>query len=143
VTRQGELSWQFGADCTDVSAPKCASGEWVGKHGHHLLDKGNIVFFNNAGATTSGAPSVAVEYGLTETKNSLTASMVWSYAPPARGSIWLGVVQRLPNGNTLVVFSSDGIAHEVSPSGDLVRTIDAGCLGYANFRETLYGPPLR
>jgi len=27
--------------------------------------------------------------------------------------------------------------------GDLVQTLNADTFGYANFRETLYGPPLR
>jgi hypothetical protein len=41
-------------------------------------------------------------------------------------------------------FSTIGTIREISPSGEVVQTIDTtGCFGYSNFRETLYGPPLR
>jgi hypothetical protein len=53
----------------------------------------------------------------------------------------LGDVQRLPNGNTLITYSTSGIIEEVTSSGDLVQTISANSFGYTSFRETLYGPP--
>jgi hypothetical protein len=31
---------------------------------------------------------------------------------------------------------------EVSPSGEVVQTVTGETFGYANYRETLYGPPL-
>jgi hypothetical protein len=77
--------------------------------------------------------------------------LIWSYSEPGAFSMVLGDVQRLPNGNTLVVYSTTGRIHEVSPTGALVQMITVhqvesaspGTFGYANFRETLYGPPLR
>ena len=73
----------------------------------------------------------------------LTATQLWSYTTADARSFVLGDVQRLPNGNTLVIYSVAGIMQEVSPTGDLVQTLSAGSFGYANFRETMYGPPLR
>ena len=105
-------------------------------HGHHLLENGNIVFFSNAKSTV-------YEYALDESATALTATQRWSYATPDAASFVLGDVQRLPNGNTLVIYSVGGIMQEVSPMGDLVQTLNADTFGYANFRETLYGPPLR
>jgi hypothetical protein len=138
ISRRGELLWQFGADCEGALTPKCATGEVSGNHGHHLLDDGNLVFFN-----ASPSQSVAREYILNGAESSFTAEPVWSYAGNGVRTITLGDVQRLPNGNTLIDFSNDGELHEVSPTGELVQILEATNLGYANFRESLYGPPLR
>ncbi|HEY3496637.1 MAG TPA: hypothetical protein VGK73_18185, partial [Polyangiaceae bacterium] len=65
----------------------------------------------------------------------------WSYMNEGR-SVTLGDVQRLPNGNTLVTYSTDGSIHEITPAKELVQSLgDAAQLGYSTFRETLYGPP--
>jgi hypothetical protein len=145
LTRQGELVWQFGPDCEGAPAPKCASAGAQGDHGHHVLDNGNFLSF-----AASSPSSVVYEHRLTETASSLSANLVWSYSAPDRFSVVLGDVQRLPNGNTLVVYSTTGWMHEVSEAGELVRIIRVhsattanGTFGYANFRETLYGPPIR
>jgi hypothetical protein len=146
LTREGELVWQFGRDCAGALAPKCASGEAPGNHGHHLLDSGNFLGFS-AGFSASAV----TEHRLTETSSSLSAELIWSYGAPDVNSMVLGDVQRLPNGNTLVVYSTAGRMHEVSETGELVQVIRVhsaeppqdGSFGYANFRETLYGPPLR
>jgi hypothetical protein len=138
LTRQGRLLWQIAADCTGAPAPKCASGLGGVTHGHHLLDDGRLVAFHNGDATTS----TAREYALTETATSLAIEATWSYAATGLASNVLGDVQRLPNGNTLVTYSTDGVIHEVSPTGDLVQALAARTFGYTNFRETLYGPPL-
>ncbi|HWP07990.1 MAG TPA: aryl-sulfate sulfotransferase [Polyangiaceae bacterium] len=136
VNRKGDALWQFGGNCSGAHAPKCAGGDWSMNHGHHLLENGNIVFFSNAKSTV-------YEYALDESATALTATQRWSYATPDAASFVLGDVQRLPNGNTLVIYSVGGIMQEVSPMGDLVQTLNADTFGYANFRETLYGPPLR
>jgi hypothetical protein len=47
-----------------------------------------------------------------------------------------------PNGNMLLTFSGDGHIDEVDPSWSTVQTIKTG-LGYAEWRETLCGPPSR
>jgi hypothetical protein len=61
----------------------------------------------------------------------------------ANGSLILGDVQRLGNGNTLVTYSTKGVIAEVSPAAALVQTLTyaSSQFGYATFRETLYGPP--
>ena len=51
-------------------------------------------------------------------------------------------MQRLPNGNTLITYSTDGVILEVDPSWATVQTL-TGSYGYADWRETLYGPPPR
>ena len=55
----------------------------------------------------------------------------------------LGDAQRLPNGNTIAVLSNDGLIEEVDSSWSVVQTLEASSFGYADWRETLYGPPPR
>ncbi len=136
VTRQGQLLWQFGGSCTGAPAPQCVAGDWQVNHGHDLLDDGTFVFFNNG---SSGASS-AQFYRLTET-GTFAAEKLGSYSPGTSSPV-LGDVQRLPNGNTIVAFSNASIIHEIDPSGALVQTLN-GPGGYAEWRETLYGPPAR
>jgi hypothetical protein len=148
LTRQGEPVWQLMNDCTHGTAPKCANAAVGGNHGHHLLDDDHFVYF----AVNMSPPAPVREFGLSETPSSLTAKDVWSYASDSLKSAVLGDVQRLPNGNTLVVYSTDGVMQEVTADGDVVQnyTADAppntwplGSFGYANFRETLYGAPIK
>jgi hypothetical protein len=67
---------------------------------------------------------------------------VWSYSSE-HFSGTLGDVQRLPNGNTLVTYSNQGLMHEVNSAGKLVQSIQSDSLGYSTHRPTLYGPPPR
>jgi hypothetical protein len=56
----------------------------------------------------------------------------------------MGDVQRLPNGNTLVTYSYQGLIHEVSPEGALLQQLSwgiGGAVGYSMKRASLYGPP--
>jgi hypothetical protein len=136
VTRAGVLKWQFGGSCTNAPAPACVPGDWKVNHGHDMLKDGTFLIFNNG---QSGA-STALFYKLTET-GTLSASKTGQYSPGTTSSV-LGDVQRLPNGNTLVTFSIAGSMDEIDASGDLVQHI-TGPGGYADWRETLYGPPPR
>jgi hypothetical protein len=144
ITREGDLVWQFGG--TNPKDPTkfftVAGGTWQVNHGHQLLDNGHFLFFNNG---PNGGPSIAREYALDTT--TWTASSVWSYQSGAVYSTVLGDTERLPNGNTLVAFSTAGQIHEVDPSGNVVMTIKssagASTFGYVDFRESLYGQPPR
>ena len=74
----------------------------------------------------------------------LQANQVKSYASSTNShSDSLGDVQRLRNGNTLIVFSNDGLMEEVGSSWSVVQTLQASSFGYAYRRETLYRPPPR
>ena len=67
-----------------------------------------------------------------------------SYRPGtgSAASTNLGDAQRLPGGNTLVTYASDGKLVELDASWNEVQTF-AVRVGYASWRKTLYGPPLR
>jgi hypothetical protein len=134
----GTLRWQFGGS---NPVGDHIPGTWSVNHGHHVLDNGNFLFFNNEGVGGGGGGSPVHEYELDV--EALTATEVFSYTSAAGNSTSsLGDVQRLPNGNTLITYSNEGIIHEVDSSGKLVQVLTvSGALGYAMHRESLYGPP--
>ena len=145
LTRGGKPLWQFLATCKGAPGPKCATGDLDGNHGQHLLDDGSFYFFK---ATTY---SLAEEYSLQESASTLSASMLWSYDAHGPSTVILGDVQRLPNGDTLITYSLAGEMREISPAGAVVQTIQSFGgqfaskreFGYADFRQSLYGPPPR
>ena len=140
ITRSGQLVWQLGGSNPKGQAFTISGGTWMVNHGHHLLANGNFLFFSN-GPFNGNPPSQALEYSLNTT--SWTATRVWSYQASGVNSAVLSDAQRLPNGNTLVTYSVPGTIHEVSPTGQLVMSLDTASLGYAEYRDSLYGPPLR
>jgi hypothetical protein len=139
-TRRGELLWQFGG-ANPIDTAKHIQGEWTVNHGHHLLPGGSFLFFNNGGTPGNNTANV-FEFQLDE--QNMTATQTWALMGMADSGS-LGDVQRLPNGNVLAVYSNAGIFVEVDAEGSLVQTLtsSAGSVGYANHRETLYGPPPR
>lgn len=137
VSGTGQVLWQFGGDCSNAPAPKCASGNWQVNHGHDLTEDGRFVFFNNG---LMGASTI-FDYKLTETANGLTAEMVDSHSDST--SMVLGDVQALPNGGMLVTYSNSGIIDELDASGNRVQRLTASAFGYSDWRPTLYGPPVR
>jgi hypothetical protein len=142
VTRAGGAIWQFGGNCSGAPAPKCVAGTWNSNHGHQVLANGNFLFFSN-GAFGSTEASTVYEYALS-TSGTMSATRVMSYKSSSNShSESLGDAQRLPNGNTLVTFSNNGLIHEVDSSGKVVQTLSGGSFGYAEWRPTLYGPPER
>jgi hypothetical protein len=133
LTRGGQLIWQFGgSNPKDASKFFAGVPTWSVNHGHQLCSDGTFVFFNN------GA-NEAWSYALDAT--AMTARKVLGYKASGAGSAVLGDAQRLPNGNYLVTFSESGQIHEISPTGTLVAKFTSPAFGYAEFRESLYGPP--
>lgn len=140
VSRSGALQWQFGGSCSNApaGAGKCVAGDWRVNHGHQLLENGRFVFFNNG---SSGASHV-LEYTLVTSGATMSATLVKDFTSGGTASMVLGDAQRLPNGNTLITYSVSGQILEVDPAWATVQTL-RGSFGYADWRETLYGPPLR
>ena len=144
ASRSGTLAWQFGGSCSGAKASKCASGSWQINHGHQLLDNGNFLLFNN-GSFGSTAASHAFEYKLS-TSGTMSATLVKDYVSSNNyHSDSLGDVQRLPNGNTLITYSNKGVILELDSAWNVVQSLSVGggSIGYADWRETLYGAPAR
>jgi len=144
VSSSGEIEWVLGGGQNSDFTGDGAS--WERQHGHHLLSDDLLLYFNN-GDMTGGMPSPVKE--VTLDLSSMTATNGFSYSSSeCSGSCvsqFMGDVQRLPGGNTLVTYSSMGIAHEVDPAGMMIRSLrlPGNSAGYTEHRPTLYGPPPR
>jgi hypothetical protein len=95
------------------------------------------VAFNN-GYTASAH---VLEFRLNAAPSGFTATLVKDYTGNA-ASTNMGDVQRLPGGNTLVTYASDGKIVELDSAWNEVQTFSVR-VGYSSWRPTLYGPPLR
>lgn len=115
---------------------------WRNQHGIHILDETHLLFFNN----NTGPNSAALEAELSLNGGKGTAKQTWSY-PSTITVQYMGDVQRLDNGNTLITYSTGGEVREVSPSGSVLQTIkvsgSGNLIGFSEKRKSLYGPPPR
>lgn len=101
------------------------------QHGHHLLGD-TILLYNNASR-------IVQEISFNDM--TMQSSEIWRYGSSYNTEV-LGDVQRLPNGNTLVTYSTAGRIHEVAPNSTRVAEIRfGGAVGYSVWRDSLYGPP--
>src|SRR5262249_21484144 len=95
-----------------------ARGPWRGQHDPHFLDNGRILVFDNRGTTKDAR---VIEF------DPRTQACPWCF-PGAGGPSFTcpiqGRSQRLPNGNTLIVNSSDGVIMEVAPDTSVVWSFD-------------------
>jgi hypothetical protein len=139
VSAAGAVQWQLGGVCDQAPAGNlCAPRDWDVVHGHHLLEDGTFLAFNNTYTTTSHV----FEFKLNATPTSFAAPVIGDHARTGSSSTTMGDVQRLPGGNTLVTYTTDGTIVELDPSWNEVQSFSTR-VGYSNWRPTLYGPPLR
>ena len=112
----GSLVWQLGGD--DTTLQRIGEGsDFHHAHMSHRWDGGILVFDN--GYHKSPAQSRVVEYAIDE--NLGTYEQVWEYPDPSGRFVQLlGDAQRLPDGNTLISWSTAGLITEVNSSGDVV-----------------------
>lgn len=142
VTLDGEVVWVLGGDTNQFTGD---GASWEREHGLDVLSPTRVLYFNNGpmGNNPTGARAIELDLDL----NAMTATRVWTYAavPPINNDV-LGDVQRLPNGNTVIGYSAQGVIHEVNAEGVLLQEITwpiGGAFGYIQKRPTLYGPSPR
>ena len=110
-----------------------ATAEWGPRqHGVHLLDDSILVFANDGAA--GGDNNAILEFDRT------TGAELLRYEAAINAN-FLGDVQRLPGGNTLVSFSGRNTILEIDPHGNVVMEMEGVNPGYGFWRPTLYGPP--
>jgi hypothetical protein len=114
----GEVIWQLGGKQSDFTIMGDPLGGFHGQHSPRVLASGNILLYDN-GLGHSPPESRAVEYAIDPVAK--TAKLVWQYrhSPPIFTE-FVGSVERLGNGNTLVAFGAAGIVDEVDPQGNVV-----------------------
>jgi hypothetical protein len=157
ITRTGTMVWVLngGVDTGPSSSFNNGGLVWQGgEHGFHILGLDDFVIFNNnvkmpagskvswgsAAGDATGSRAIEIKLDLT----AMTAAQTWSYQALGINDAVLGDVQRLPNGNTMVDFSTQGAIQEVDAQGHLLQEIrTATNFGYLQKRATLYGPPPR
>ena len=125
--RTGEPLWILGGRESTFSG-----ADWRAQHGHHLLSSARIVLFNNQAA--GGSAVLEYQFGGAE------ARLVWDY-PSSNSTQSMGDVKRLPNDNTLITYSNQGVIREIDDSDQVVREIVTSGIGYTVRRASLYGPP--
>jgi hypothetical protein len=138
VSASGELEWVLGGVASEFGGD---GAEWDREHGHDLLSADRLLFFNNRDVGSGDQGSLAIEVELDHDTG--IATRVWTYDGGLTSAV-LGDVQRLPNGNTVIAYSTSGVIHQVNAAGTLVQELTwpiGGAFGYVNHRPTLYGPP--
>jgi hypothetical protein len=97
------------------------AGPWRRQHQAQPLENGNILLLDNQGGNRE-TPLVADQSEVIEI-NPTSHEIVWRYVGSDEHpfyTVWLGYVQRLANGNTLVTESAQGRIFEVTQQGRIV-----------------------
>ena len=124
INRNGEMQWRLSESVdNDLYGAQ--------QHGHQLLENSILLFTNIGGELGTSA---VIEYSLPDGEE------IFRYESGVT-SIFLGDVQRLPGGNTLVTYSIAGQIHEVDAGGEKVMQVtgSGGAFGYARWYASLYG----
>lgn len=133
IARDGSVIWTLGPDFS-ASEELRRIRQIIGQHHAHLIPKGlpgdgNLLVFDNGGASGYGAPSpIALNgsgiYARATSRileiDPVTLELVWSYARPGFFSTNISSAQRLPNGNTLITEGAPGRMFEVTSEGETV-----------------------
>lgn len=143
VTRSGDTVWVLNGTGNTFTGDS-----WQGsQHGIDLLGLDDLVIFNNNDSSENGTGTGSSAIEMKLDLATMTSTQIWSYtASPGIQNDIMGDVQRLPNGNTVVAYSTQGALEEVDAAGNLLQewTWPASVFyGYIEKRATLYGPPPR
>ena len=114
----GRVLWRLGGAHNQFTFENDPLGGFSAQHFVRVLPNGHLLLFDN-GWRHQPSESRAVEYALDIPNR--TATLVWEYRhSPALFAQFVGSVQRLTTGNTLVGWGFFGIATEVDSSGNTV-----------------------
>ena len=114
----GQVLWRLGGRHNEFTLVDDPLGGFGFQHDVRVLDNGDLLFFDN-GLLHSPQESRAVQYRLD--LQARTATLIWQYrhAPPVFNP-FVGSVQRLRNGNTLVGYGARSLMTEVMPGGEVL-----------------------
>ena len=115
--KTGAVMWRFGGKRNQFTYVNDTLGGPSYQHDIRVMPNGNITLMDNGNFHKSPL-SRAVEYQLDTVQ--MKATLVWQYRhTPDRYTWWMGNVQRLPNGNTLINWADAAFPKltEVTPAG--------------------------
>lgn len=130
ITSAGELVWVLNGPASDFTGTS-----WSRQHGIHFLSQDHMMVFSNG--EFGGATEV---YELRLDLTAMTVETLWSY-DDGPSTPFGGDVQRLPNGNTLIAYSSTGEIHEVDANAQLVQKLvwpEGNPVGYTTVQDSMY-----
>ena len=114
----GQILWRFGGRHTQFTIVGDPLGGFGFQHDVRVLGNGDLLFFDN-GLLHTPRESRAVQYRLDLAARS--ATLVWEYRhDPPVFTPFVGSVQRLGSGNTLVGFGAASFMAEVTPAGQVL-----------------------
>jgi outer membrane protein assembly factor BamB len=110
----GATIWRLGGANNQFTFVDDPFGGFSAQHSPRMLPNGNLLLYDN-GTRHQPSESRAVEYALD--LDAKTATLVWEYRhDPPIYTPFVGAVQRLASGNTLVAFAQAGRAVEATPT---------------------------
>lgn len=129
IARDGTIVWRLGPDSS--ASP---IGQVIGQHDAHLIPPGlpgagNLLLFDNGGASGMGDPSPISPLGNAIYQRAtsrvleidpVSLAVAWSYTAPTFFSTNISGAQRLPNGNTLITEGAPGRVFEVTADKRIV-----------------------
>ncbi len=133
INRQsGAIVWRLGGKSNQFTFTN--DGGFSFQHDIRRLGNGDITLFDNGNQHLIPS-SRAVEYELDESAKTITR--VWQYAQsPASFAPFMGIAQRLANGNTIIGWGALPLATEVHADGTKAFELALGDLTYRAFRYT-------
>ena len=143
----GDIVWRIGPNF-ETNFPKSNDklSQIIAPHHAHMIPmglpgEGNILLFDNGGAAGYGyfgGPNKFRGYSKVIEFNPITEEIIWEYSNIKKGHssfFWMfsrfvdrehffspyqSSAQRLPNGNTLITESNNGIVFEITPDKEIV-----------------------
>jgi hypothetical protein len=111
----GAVRWRLGGKRGEFTFVNDPLGGFSAQHSARILPNGNLLLYDN-GTRHQPSESRAVEYALDTVAH--TATLVWQFRhAPIIYTPFVGLVQRLRNGNTLVGYGQASHATEATPGG--------------------------
>ncbi len=116
----GAVIWQLGGTKSDFTIEGDPLNGFSGQHFARMLPDEHVLLYDNG---TAHDPNVTrpVEYALDTDAG--TATLAWDYLSPDHTyTTYMGSTQRLPNGNTLIGYSTSAIITLVDPAGTVIAS---------------------
>jgi hypothetical protein len=107
----GDIMWRLGGAQNQFTFVNDPLNGFSAQHSARIMSNGNLLLYDN-GTRHNPPESRAVEYALDTTAK--TATLVWQFRhSPIIYTPYVGLVQRLANGNTVVAYAQAGHVTEV------------------------------